>query len=45
MAEKDIQLKDKNYIGWNEGDIWLDLGKQGDIDQHPINKEERFRSD
>tara|TARA_R100000664_G_scaffold24806_1_gene34671 strand:- start:9092 stop:10021 length:930 start_codon:yes stop_codon:yes gene_type:complete len=43
--EKDIQLKDKNYIGWNEGDIWLDLGKQGDIDQHPINKEERFRSD
>ena len=41
--EKAIELKDKNYVGWRDGDLWLDVGKQGDIDNHPTKKGQRLR--
>ncbi len=41
--EKDVELSGKNYIGHRPGDLWLDAGKEGDIDIHPFKKEERFR--
>ena len=41
--EKDIELFDKNYVGWRKGDYWLDLGKCEDIDVHPFKKKEKFR--
>ena len=41
--ERDMDLKDKNYIGWREGDLWLDGGKECDIDVHPFKENERFR--
>ena len=41
--EKGIELKNKNYVGYRDGDIWLDLGTRGDIDVHPIKENERFR--
>jgi hypothetical protein len=44
--EKDIEtLKQQNYVGWREGDFWLDLGKCNDIDIHPFKEGERFRND
>ena len=43
--EKDIELKEKNYIGWRDGDKWLDVGRSGDIDLHPTKKGEKFRDD
>lgn len=41
--EKDIELFDKNYVGWRKGDYWLDLGKCEDIDVHPFREKEKFR--
>jgi len=41
--EKDIELKEKNYVGWREGDLWLDLGKRCDISVHPFVEGKRFR--
>tara|TARA_R100000808_G_C2154909_1_gene166399 strand:+ start:2211 stop:3137 length:927 start_codon:yes stop_codon:yes gene_type:complete len=41
--ERDMDLKDKNYIGWRKGDLWLDGGKECDIDVHPFKENERFR--
>jgi hypothetical protein len=41
--EKDIELSDKNYVGWRTGDLWLHPGKEVDIDVHPIKEGERFR--
>ena len=32
--EKDIELSGKNYVGWREGDMWLDADKCCDIDKH-----------
>jgi hypothetical protein len=43
--EKDIELSDKNYVGWREGDCWLDANKCLDIDTHPFKEEQRFRND
>lgn len=43
--EKDIELKDKNYIGWRKGDFWLDANKCCDIDVHPFKSGEKFRND
>ncbi len=43
--EKDVELHDKNCVGWRDGDRWLDLGKAGNIDVHPIKSGERFRND
>jgi len=40
--EKNVNLKDKNYVGYRDGDIWLDLGKSGNIDTHPTKENERF---
>jgi hypothetical protein len=41
--ERDMDLKGKNYIGWRKGDLWLDGGKECDIDVHPFKENERFR--
>jgi hypothetical protein len=41
--EKDMDLADKNYVGWREGDMWLDGNKCCDIDKHPFKAKERFR--
>mgnify|MGYP003675668516 FL=1 len=42
--EKDVEtLGEQNYVGWRQGDCWLDLGKCEDIDIHPIRNNERFR--
>ena len=48
--ERDINLKDKNYVGWREGDLWFDCeswenrtNKTGDIDTHPFKDGEKFR--
>ena len=41
--EKAIELSGKNYVGWSDGDKWLDLGKIGDINVHPTKKNQRFR--
>ena len=42
--EKNIEtLAEQNYVGWREGDFWLDLGKCEDIDTHPFKKNERFK--
>lgn len=43
--EKDIELSGKNYVGWRQGDKWLDLDKCCDIDIHPFKEGERFRND
>ena len=43
--EKDIELKDKNYVGWRKGDCWLDADKCCDIDIHPFNEGEKLRDD
>jgi len=43
--EKDVELHDKNCVGWRNGDHWLDLGKTGNIDVHPTKPGERFRND
>jgi len=43
--EKDIELSNKNYVGWRPGDRWLDLGKCEDIDVHPFKEGEKFRND
>jgi hypothetical protein len=43
--EKDIELSDKNYIGWRKGDFWLDANKCCDIDIHPFKEGEKFRND
>jgi hypothetical protein len=43
--EKNTYFKDKNYVGYREGDMWLDLGKSGDIDTHPTKEGERLRND
>ena len=40
-----MELHDKNCVGWRDGDRWLDLGKAGNIDVHPIKSGERFRND
>ena len=41
--EKNVDLKGKNYVGWRQGDKWLDLGKVEDIDVHPFEDDKRFR--
>jgi len=41
--EKDIEMHNKNYVGWRKGDKWLCLGKEGDIDIHPTKEGESFR--
>ena len=48
--ERDINLKDKNYVGWREGDLWFDCeswenrtSKTGDIDTHPFKEDKKFR--
>ena len=41
--EKDIEMNNKNYVGWRKGDKWLCLGKEGDIDVHPTKEGEVFR--
>tara|TARA_R110000824_G_scaffold4217_3_gene20072 strand:- start:13398 stop:14348 length:951 start_codon:yes stop_codon:yes gene_type:complete len=48
--EKNIELHNKNYVGWRTGDLWFDCesfdkrtNKFGDIDVHPFNEGERFR--
>jgi hypothetical protein len=42
--EKDVEtLEEQNYVGWREGDFWLDLNKCEDIDKHPFKNNERFR--
>ena len=41
--EKGIELKGKNYVGYRDGDLWLDAGKEGDINTHPFKQNERFR--
>ena len=41
----DIELKDKNYIGWRQGDYWLDANKCCDIDVPPFKDGEKFRND
>jgi len=42
--EKDVEtLKEQNYVGWRQGDYWLDLDKQCDIDVHPFLEGEKFR--
>jgi hypothetical protein len=42
--EKDVEtLKQQNYIGWQDGDRWLDLGKCENIDKHPFKPGEPFR--
>ena len=43
--EKDIDLTDKNYIGWRKGDYWLDANKCCDIDIHPFKEGQKFRND
>ena len=44
--EKDVEtLKEQNYVGWRNGDFWLDLGKCEDIDKHPFKQEESFRTE
>ena len=43
--EKDIELTGKNYVGWCEGDMWLDAGTCCDIDVHPFKDGEKFRND
>jgi len=42
--EKDIELRDKNYVGWRKGDYWLDADKCCDIDVHPFKKGQPFRT-
>jgi hypothetical protein len=42
--EKDVEtLAEQNYVGWRDGDLWLDLNKCKDIDVHPIYDGKRFR--
>jgi hypothetical protein len=42
--EKNVQtLQQQNYVGWREGDCWLDLEKCNNIDIHPFKRGERFR--
>ena len=43
--EKDIELAGKNYVGWRQGDYWLDANKCFDIDTHPFKSGEKFRND
>jgi hypothetical protein len=43
--EKDIELANKNYIGWRKGDYWLDANKCCDVDVHPFKEGEKFRND
>ena len=42
--EKNIDLKNKNYVGWRDGDYWLDDKKVGDINEHPFKKDMRFKN-
>lgn len=42
--EKDIEtLEEQNYVGWRDGDCWLDANKCENINIHPFKKGERFR--
>ena len=42
--EKDIEtLEEQNYVGWQDGDYWLDANKCENINIHPFKKGERFR--
>lgn len=48
--ERDLDLKDKNYVGWREGDLWFDCeswesrtSKTGDINTHPFKEDKKFR--
>lgn len=42
--EKDIEtLREQNYVGWRDGDFWLDANKCKDIDIHPFKSNRRFR--
>ena len=43
--EKDIELSNKNYVGWRKGDMWLDADKCCDIDIHPYKNGEKFRNE
>lgn len=43
--EKDIEMHNKNYVGWRRGDCWLDAYKCNDIDVHPFKPGEKFRND
>lgn len=40
--EKDIDLNNKNYVGWRKEDLWLDLNKRETIDVHPFKDGEKF---
>ena len=41
--EKDIELADKNYVGWRKGDLWIGTDTAHDIDKHPFKQGEKFR--
>ena len=42
--EKDVEtLAEQNYVGWRQGDRWIDANKCFDIDVHPYKDGERFR--
>lgn len=42
--EKDVEtLEEQNYVGWRDGDCWLDANKCENINIHPFKKGERFR--
>tara|TARA_R100000315_G_C5225552_1_gene136709 strand:+ start:140 stop:1069 length:930 start_codon:yes stop_codon:yes gene_type:complete len=41
--ERDIELFNKNYVGWRGGDLWLDANKRCDVNIHPFKDGERFR--
>ena len=48
--EKNVELSDKNYVGWRKGDLWFDCesfdrrtNKFGDIDKHPFLEGKKFR--
>ena len=43
--EKNIELHNKNIVGWRDGDVWLDVDKQGNIDVHPTKDGEKLRND
>jgi hypothetical protein len=43
--EKNIELHNKNIVGWRDGDVWLDVDKQGNIDIHPTKDGEKLRND
>ena len=42
--EKDVELHNKNYVGWREDDFWLDAGKCSDINTHPFKEGEKFKN-